>query len=66
MNIELAIKEILYGEGTIDNKADNVCKFMSWNKEDLISKMQQYGTTDKDAINKIINYFWGKPKGQRR
>lgn len=59
MQIELKIRDILGKQESVKDKADEICKFMNWNKKKLITAIIKHGTTVGDQQSAIIKEFWG-------
>ena len=60
MNIELEVKEIIGRfDITQEKRADNICKFTNFKKEDVISAIKKGGKTPSDIYGTLIN-LWKK------
>ena len=58
MKVEITIREILYSKETPEQKAELICRFMSWNKDKLIEAIRKYGTQTNEQRTSIIREFW--------
>jgi len=59
MQIELEIREILRGYGSVEIKVYKICKLMNWDKEKLTYAINKYGTFGAESAKAIIKEFWG-------
>lgn len=53
MQVELKIKEILAGEGSVSHKVNQIRKFMNWDEKKLTEAIMKYGVS-KDGRASII------------
>lgn len=59
MQIELKIKEILRGSGSVEMKVYEIRKLMNWDEERLTNVINKYGTSGAESAKAIIREFWG-------
>lgn len=45
-----------------EQKADMICKFMTWNHDRFLSKIKEIGTESGEQHRKIIESFWGRSR----
>jgi len=57
MKIELEIRMILRSDYNTKHKADEICKFMDWNKKELIETINKFGCS-QEGRNEIIRKMW--------
>lgn len=62
MKCEITIRGILGSNLSVDSKADSIGKFMSWDRDELIEAIKEYGCNTQEAKSKVIGHFWGKLK----
>ncbi|HUS51470.1 MAG TPA: hypothetical protein VMZ91_14975 [Candidatus Paceibacterota bacterium] len=60
MNIELEVKEIIRRVSlTPEERAEKICSFTNFKKEDVISAIKKGGKTPSDIYGTLIN-LWEK------
>lgn len=45
---------------SVETMADNICKFMDWDRDELIESINKNGCRTNESRNKIIDGFWRK------
>ena len=62
MQMELKIKEILGGVGSVEKKVKEIQQFMNWEEKKLTEAILRHGTNSNSQQNSVIKEFWGKAK----
>ena len=60
MTTESDIRNILSRGMSPEFMAEEICKFMTWDKEELIRIIMEKGTDRTEQHSKIIGHFWNK------
>lgn len=60
MQCEITIHEIMENNISVETMADNICKFMDWDRDELIESINKNGCRTNESRNKIIDGFWRK------
>ena len=60
MKIESKIKDVLEKSESVEKKAEEICKFMNWNKEKLEAAIMKHGTSSSKQRGFIVEEFWAK------
>ena len=66
MNPEYEIRRIMRCQKSISQKAEMICKMVSWDKKKLIKSMEKYGTFGSTNRSSIILEFWPYSKNSYR
>lgn len=62
MQAEIKINSILKENSKPQKMVEEICLFMDWGRDKLLTAIKKHGCSTTEARGKITAEFWGKPK----